>query len=163
MKTFKLCTLRILMDESGRDTTIPVQIKDGLTVSTDQTAQWVAEIVVTDHDQPILQELFAKKLRALIEITISRPDNDPAAMIVTPYESTQLSDGISYLFTGKMVMMKNDLSESILREVVEDNFTGEDLIQEYKDRRSKRGAHITSIAKETFKQYLKEHPAVVEG
>lgn len=77
MKTFKLCTLRILMDESGRDTTIPVQIKDGLTVSTDQTAQWVAEIVVTEADQPILKELFEKKLRALIEITISRRTMTP--------------------------------------------------------------------------------------
>jgi len=160
LKTFKLCTLRILMDESGRDTTIPVTIKDGLTVSTDQTAQWVAEIVVLKNDQPIIDELFTKNLRALIEITISRPDNDPAAMIVTPLESTPLSEGVSYLFKGKMVMMKNDLSESILREVVEDHFTGEALIQEYKDRRSKRGAHITSIAKETFKQYLHENPTI---
>ncbi|MEW8975486.1 MAG: YwpF family protein, partial [Exiguobacterium sp.] len=58
MKTFKLCTLRILMDESGRDTTIPVAIQDGLTVSTEQTAQWVAEIVVPSSDQPIVDELF---------------------------------------------------------------------------------------------------------
>ncbi len=158
MKTFKLCTLRILMDESGRDTTIPVAIQDGLTVSTEQTAQWVAEIVVPPTDQPIVDELFTKHLRALIEITISRPDNDPAAMIVTPLERTALSEHVSYVFTGKMVMMKNDLSESILREVVEDGFAGEELVQEYKDRRSKRGAHITSIAKETFKQYLAEHP-----
>jgi len=160
LKTFKLCSFRILMDESGHEETVPVEITDGLTVSTDQTAQWVVEIVVPDKDQPVIDALFEKNHRALIEVAISRPDNDPAALIVTPLERVPLSKNVSYLFNAKMVMMKNDLSEMILRQVVEEEYSGESLVTEYMARRSARGEHINAIAKETFRQYLDEHPYI---
>ncbi|KMK77772.1 YwpF family protein [Alkalihalobacillus pseudalcaliphilus] len=153
MKTFKLYSIYLLQNESGKVTTSSLKLDRGLIINMENSKQtWLIEAVVEKDLFPFFSEVQQDDKDLLLDVVISRKDNYPATLITKVSEITQLSNGISILMKGKLVLGKDDVLEDVIEDLVADNYQGEEFIDEFKRRK----ADLTAYSQRTLEEIYQE-------
>lgn len=131
MKTFKIVALQVVDAQSAEK----IPLTDGLIINKENNdGMWIIEAYIDKK----YEELFQKKKDANqtfeISVIITHAANDPAMFSVKVHTVRRLETHITVLFEGKLSMRRNEYSELILDDLIEEGFSGEKLMAEFKKR-----------------------------
>ncbi len=151
MKTFKLCSLVILVDNEMEPKEIP--LVDGLIINKEDTQKnWLIEAVVPQEYEDYFQKLHETQDKIMVEVTITRKTNDPASFYCLIRGIKKIKDHTSILLDGLLVAKDDDFTDKILRSILEEGFSGEAILREFKRRKKDRGKAIRGALNNTFIQ-----------
>ncbi|WP_017726493.1 YwpF-like family protein [Halalkalibacterium ligniniphilum] len=151
MKTFKLYSLQIWKEQKGELEKKRIPTKDGLIINMENSkGTWLIDAVVAIEQLPLFQQVKKEDKDLLVEVVITSPNNYPATMIVHVRRVTELSDQISVLLEGSLLIQKEDIVEHMLKQLVEEGYTGERLLQEFKQRKDQQRTSIEVVANELY-------------
>jgi hypothetical protein len=161
MKTFRLCSLTILFDEAPSEDEpmkgVSVPLVDGLIINKEEADKsWLLEAVVHKEWNDFFQEYLDTQQPLMAEVTITKKTNDPATLYCSISSVHELQDHLSVHIEGRIVAKKEDLSDMLLRSLLDEGYTGEDLYNEYRRRKSDRGKAIQSILSNAYEQAKEE-------
>ncbi|WP_216831566.1 YwpF-like family protein [Alkalihalobacterium elongatum] len=143
MKTYRLFSLRLLQPHEKGVTQVEVPLQDGLIIDMEDSAKkWLIDAVITPDLTAIFEKCQEENGKLIIEAVITSEKNYPATMVTKVRKITHLSDKVSILLDGLMVVRKDDIIDVILESIVEEGLTGEDLLEEFKNRKASRGDNI---------------------
>ncbi|ADU30427.1 YwpF-like family protein [Evansella cellulosilytica] len=158
MKTFKLCSLAMLFDNEelqddklyqGKD----IPLVDGLIINKEEAEKnWLIEAVLTNEWKPFFDEYEANQQQFMTEVTITKKTNDPATLVCKVLHVHKLKEYISVHFEGVLVMKKDDLSDMLLKNLINEGYSGEALFKEFKKRKRDRGKAIQGILNTAYEQ-----------
>ncbi len=149
MKTYRLYSLRILTGHQNGFTQQDIPIEEGLIINMDDTGKkWLVDAVTEKDQKHFFEEITKENDTLLIEVVITRPNNNPATMVAKIRKITELSSKLSVLIDGLMVVQKEDIVELILQGIVREGISGEKLLHEYKKRKADRSESIQRIIKQ---------------
>lgn len=136
MKTFKLIDLAIEEQVDGIETHKEIPIEQGLVINQeDGENHWMLESVIPYEQRAAFKTYLDKNEEFNIWVTITKKSNHPAHLIVTVKNIISLKKGISILLHGRMVSNRfKQESEGILEELIEQGFTGEKLLENFRKR-----------------------------
>ncbi|RXI97852.1 hypothetical protein DS745_15945 [Anaerobacillus alkaliphilus] len=151
MKTFKLCSLVVLLDHEIEPKEIP--LVDGLIINKEEVQKnWIIEAVVGDNYQQYFQKLYETQEKFMVEATITKRTNAPATFVCTVKNVKKIQTNTSVLLDGLLVVKEDDFSDMILRSIIEEGFQGEEIITEFKKRKKDRGRAIQGALNNAFVQ-----------
>lgn len=151
MKTFKLCSLVVLLDDEVEPKEIP--LVDGLIINKEEVQKnWLIEAIVSRSLEDYFKKLFESQEKFMVEATITKRTNAPATFICTVKSVSEINDNTSILFDGVLVVKEDDFSDMILRSIIEDGYQGEDILSEFKRRKKDRGRAIQGVLNNAFVQ-----------
>ncbi|SDN31850.1 YwpF-like family protein [Alkalicoccus daliensis] len=157
MKTFRLCSLIILFDEppaeneSVRGKEIP--IKEGLIINKEESEKnWLLEAVVHKDWKNFFEEYISRDQHVMAEVTITKRTNDPATLYCQIKAVHELQEHLSIHIEGRIVAKKEDLSDMLLRNLLDEGFSGEELYAEFRRRKKDRGRAIQGILSNAYEQ-----------
>lgn len=131
MKTFKLITLQIFQNEQ----LINIPLEDGLIINKeDEQNNWLIEGYMDKGLEQLFTPIFEKKDKLLVQVVITKKENDPAPFIVTPIVMNRFENHISVLFEGKLKKSRNDFAEQILEELIKEGYSGDELLTIFKEK-----------------------------
>ena len=149
MKTYRLYSLRILTGHQNGFTQQDIPIEEGLIINMDDTGKkWLVDAVTEKDQKHFFEEITKENDTLLIEVVITRPNNNPATMVAKIRKITELSSKLSVLIDGLMVVQKEDIVELILQGIVREGISGEKPLHEYKKRKADRSESIQRIIKQ---------------
>ncbi|MBU8905296.1 YwpF-like family protein [Desertibacillus haloalkaliphilus] len=155
MKTFKLYSLQMLLDEGEGVYLKNIPLDDGLIVNKEVDGQsWLIDAVVSTKYKDLFERLSEKQEQILIEVVITNESNFPATMTATIRQMTTLSKQISVLFTGSLAVRKDQIVNTILKQIVREGYSGEELLTEFTKRTSVEG--VTTVLKERLYKQLQQ-------
>lgn len=131
MKTFKLISMQIAYD----DALVDIEMEDGLIINKeDDKGTWLVE-VLTDHKYiPHFQEASDNGQEIIVQVVITKRENDPAAFKTTVCCVKKLKNHASILLTGKLTKPKSDYPEKLLEFLMDKGYTGDELMTEFKEK-----------------------------
>ncbi len=151
MKTFKLCSLIILLDNETEPKEIP--LVDGLIINKEEVQKnWLLEVVVSEEWEENFKQLHSSQQKFMLEATITKRTNDPATFVSTVKSINKLNKNISILLDGYLVVKEDDFSDMILRSILKEGYSGEEIITEFKKRKKDRGRAIQGALNNAFVQ-----------
>lgn len=157
VKTFKLCSLAILFDDKqnynngmrGKD----IPLVDGLIINKEEARKnWLLEAVVEQKWAKFFEPFLKEGKKFMAEVTITRKTNDPATLVCKVRSIHKLKDHYSVHFDGILVVKKDDLSDMLLRNLINEGYEGEELYAEFKRRKQDRGQAIQGILTSAYAQ-----------
>lgn len=127
MKTFKLISLQVV-DE---DKLIDIELDDGLIINKeDEHSTWLLETYISSQYKDYFQQKSDQEL--VVQVVISKKENDPAAFLTTILSINDLENHVSILFKGQLKRSRNDFAEILLQDLLEQGLSGDDLMKEFK-------------------------------
>lgn len=157
MKTFKLCSLAVLFDDTKnyddemKGKTIP--LVDGLIINKEEARKnWLLDAVVEEKWAKFFQPFLESGRKFMSEVTITRKTNDPATLVCKVRSINKLKKHYSVHLDGVLVMKKDDLSDMLLRKLIDEGYEGEELYAEFKRRKKDRGQAIQGILTSAYAQ-----------
>lgn len=149
MKTFKLCTMLVLLDNDHEPKEIP--ILEGLIINKEEVQKnWLIEAVITKELEGYFNNLYSSYEKFMVEATITNKNNNPATFVCTAKSVTKLKNNISILLDGSLVVKKDDFSDMILKSIISEGFEGDDIVVEFKKRKKDRGRAIQGALANAF-------------
>lgn len=155
MKTFKLCTLAVLLNDEKNDkiTRIDVPLVDGLIINKEEVRKnWLLEAVIEEEWTPIFKEFLESGQKVMAEVTITRKTNDPATLVCKVRTVEKLKDHFAVHLEGVLIVIKDDISDVVLKNLIADGYSGEELYHEYKRRKKDRGQAIQGVLEHAYDQ-----------
>ncbi|MBY0122276.1 YwpF-like family protein [Bacillus sp. S/N-304-OC-R1] len=129
MKTFKLITLQVVEEDSLVD----IDLIDGLIINQENEQNtWMLEAYVNKSYHDYFQELYEKGEDVIVQVVITKKENSPAAFQTKILTIKQVSDKISILFEGKLMKTNYDYAEIVLKKLIGQGLSSEELLQEFK-------------------------------
>ena len=154
MKTFRLRGLHLLLQEDKEELEEEqVELQEGLVINREEGGWWLVEAVVAESGIAIFQHLSAEEREVVMEVLISHTQNDPATMVGRVRSIRPLADRYSILIDGKMALKKEEVFNYIMETLIEDGYSGEELLTEFKKRKQDRGSWSRHLARSLYKQY----------
>ncbi|WP_160112468.1 YwpF family protein [Salicibibacter kimchii] len=154
MKTFRLRGLHLLLQEDKKELTEEqVKIQEGLVINREEDGWWLVEAVVAESGVATFQQLLNEACKVVMEVLISHTQNDPATMVGRVRSIRSLTDRYSILIDGKMAVKKEEVFNYILETLIEDGYSGDELLTEFKKRKQDRGSWSRHLARSLYKQY----------
>ncbi|WP_070121285.1 YwpF family protein [Bacillus marinisedimentorum] len=152
MKTFKLKSFFILSEEGTQSKLHEIPLVDGLIINREEANhRWLIEALALEEDVAhVINELEAGDLK--VEVTITKRDNPPAAFVARLRSITKLEEHISVLLDAVMIQDKKDVSDILLGDLIEEGYTGDDLLEKFKKIKKDRGKEY----REKLANYLQE-------
>lgn len=151
MKTFRLCSLVILLDNEIETTEI--SIVEGLIINKEEVKKnWLIEAVVGPEMEEYFHNLYKTQEKFMVESTITKKTNDPATFVCTVKSVTKLNVNISVLLDGYLVVKEEDFSDMILKSIIKEGFEGDEILTEFKKRKRDRGRAIQGALNNAFVQ-----------
>jgi hypothetical protein len=151
LKTFKLCSLVVLLDNDIEPNEIPLVA--GLIINKEEVQKnWLIEAVVTENQEPYFRKLLETQEKFMVEATITKRFNAPATFVCTVKNINKINNNISVLLDGLLVVKEDDFSDMILRSILEEGFEGEEIFKEFKRRKKDRGRAIQGALNNAFVQ-----------
>ena len=144
MKTFKLISLHVVEDNG----LIHIKLLEGLVINQENDSRtWLLEAYVSSIYLDYFKNLSKKESPFTLQIIISRRENDPAYFYIESLQINHLSeDKISLLFSGKVKNANSTYAELLLAHLIEKGFSGEKLLNEFKEKMLTKPA-ISSVQK----------------
>ena len=161
MKTFKLCSLTVLFDEEhqneenikGRD----IPLVDGLIINKEEANKnWLLDAVVAPEWKPFFQDYHDRKDQLMAEVTITKKTNDPATLVCQVVGINDIGENVSIHLDAIIVVIKDDLSDMLLQNLIEEGYSGEELINEFKERKKDRGKAFQAILSNAYDEVKKK-------
>ncbi|MFC4735710.1 YwpF-like family protein [Bacillus daqingensis] len=157
MKTFRLCSMTILFEnppeegETVKGRHIP--LVDGLIINKEEADKnWLLEAVTDVSLQSFFEGYRLDKTRFMAEVTITKKTNDPATVYCMIRDVFKLNDSIVVHIEGKIVAKKEDLSDMLLRTLLDEGYAGEELYNEFRKRKKDRGRSIQGVLTNAYEQ-----------
>lgn len=151
MKTFKLCSLVVLLNNEVEPEEI--SLLDGLIINKEEAQKnWLIEVVVTHELEAFFSELHKTQEKFMVEATITKKTNEPATFVCTVKDINKMKTNTSVLLDGFLVVKEDDYSDMILRSIIKEGFEGEEVITEFKKRKKDRGKTIQGALNNAFVQ-----------
>ncbi|CAM3741621.1 YwpF-like family protein [Alkalicoccus chagannorensis] len=157
MKTFRLCSINILFDEppeehemiKGRE----VPLVEGLIINKEEAEKsWLLEAVLDQEWDSFFRDYLQENQTFMAEVTITNRTNDPATLVCRVSDVHQLHEHIVVHMQGDIVAKKDDLSDMLLRNLLDEGYEGEALYEEYRRRKKNRGRAIQGILSNAYEQ-----------
>ncbi|MGJ9381606.1 hypothetical protein CR203_03880 [Salipaludibacillus neizhouensis] len=157
MKTFQLCSLMILFDQELRENEVmkgkDIPLVDSLIINKEEAEKnWLIEAVLDPEWEQFFRDYLEKNQSLMAEVTISKRTNDPATLVCEVRSVNKLVDHISVHLEGVLVVKKEDLSDMVLKKLIDEGFEGEALYNEYRKRKKDRGRAIQGILSNAYEQ-----------
>ena len=156
MKTFKLYALYLLAgdNETIRQETIP--LTDGLIINMENSERtWFIDAVVPEEYKKFFEGEQQSNRHVFLNVIITSKDNHPAAMITSIETITELSEGYSIVFKGRIVLGRDDVLEDVLEDLLSDGQSTESLLERFKERTENLDSYSDKTLNEVYKD-LKE-------
>lgn len=135
MKTFKIVSLQIIEDKNTKD----IPLEDGLIINKeDGKMTWLIE-AYTDKQFYDYFRLAQQKADALdVQVVITNEANDPAPFRTHVRCIKAFEKNVSVLLEGHLNIKRNEYAELLLNDIIQEGFTGEKLVSEFKNRMRKK-------------------------
>ncbi|MGD6842219.1 YwpF-like family protein [Bacillus infantis] len=131
MKTFKLVSLQIVEDDGLKD----IFLDDGLIINKeDDLSNWLIEAYTSKSFLEYFTAAKESKKVMTVQAVITKKENDPAPLVITVSSVKELENHISVLLEGSLMRTKSDYAERLLNSLMQEGYTGEDLLSEFKNR-----------------------------
>lgn len=141
MKSFKIVSLQIIDNENIKD----ISLNDGLIINKeDGKKTWLIEAYIDKEYYDFFRIAQQKPEGIEIQVVITNEANDPAPFSTHIRGIKQFEKHISVLFEGFLRIKRNDYAELLLGDLVGEGLSGEELIQEFKERMRKKTRFISS-------------------
>lgn len=134
MKTFKLKGLTVVENESEKINQRTFTLKDGLVINREDDDGWLIEAFLSAEYTNYFQSIQHIE-DLLVQVKITREDNDPAFFITKILEIETVDDQyISVLFQATIVDHGKSRIEELLESILEEGYQGESLLKKFKER-----------------------------
>ncbi|HAQ06040.1 MAG TPA: hypothetical protein DCR24_00295 [Bacillus bacterium] len=131
MKTFKLVSMQLADDDSLVD----IDMEDGLIINKeDDKGTWLVEAFVDHKYIPYFENCSLNDKEIIVQAVITKRENDPAAFVTKVCCVKKLKKHASILLTGKLTKPKSDYPEKLLEHLLEQGFTGDQLLSEFREK-----------------------------
>ncbi len=152
MKTFKLKSFFILSEEGNQSKLHEIPLVDGLIINREEANhRWLIEALALEDDVALVKkELDAGDLK--VEVTITKRDNPPAAFVAKLRSINKLEEHVSVLLDAVMIQDKKDVSDLLLSDLIDEGYSGDDLLDKFKKIKKERGKEY----REKLAHYLQE-------
>lgn len=131
MKTFKLVSLQLVEEGSLVD----IELDDGLIINKeDEKSNWLLEAYIDKSYLDYFKKRADNKDELVIQVVITKKENDPAAFQTKITSINELENHISILFEGSLKRTKNDYAELLLQDLLDKGFKGDNLLDEFKTK-----------------------------
>ncbi|MFB4163110.1 YwpF family protein [Alteribacillus sp. JSM 102045] len=151
MKTFRLISLQIILMEKNKVIHRSVPLQDGLIINREESnSSWLIEAVIPAEEKDFLKEIKNQKL--VFEVIITERSNEPALMTGNIRQLTDLSENYSLMIDAKMAAGKDDVSNLILEGIVQDGYSGEELLNEFMYRKNDQMEWSKKLAEKIYKE-----------
>jgi len=133
MKTFKLKALKIVANEEKEISAKVIPLIDGLVINREDELGWLIEAFV-DSSHQMYFESIQDMQELIIQVKITREDNDPAFFITEIISVNEISENkINVIFQGQVVDHRKSRIEELLQEILEQGYQGESLLKKFKE------------------------------
>lgn len=133
MKTFKLKGLKIMEDQDSATKRKKISLIDGLVINREDESGWIIEAYIEDSYKQYFESIINTE-ELMVQVKITREDNDPAFFITEIISVNAIDDGtINVLFQGKVVDHRNSRIEEMLEMIIEEGYQGESLLKKFKE------------------------------
>lgn len=133
MKTFKLKGLQIMQNEEDEVEQRKISLYDGLVINREDKKGWLIE-AYTNQEERLYFEQLRDVEEIIIQVKITREENDPAFFITKMVSLNDIADGkINVLFLGQVVDHSKTRIEDMLRMIMEEGYQGESLLKKFKE------------------------------
>ncbi|SDH71422.1 YwpF family protein [Alteribacillus bidgolensis] len=150
MKTFQLVSLQVLLFENEKVVHRPVPVQEGLIINREESqSTWLIEAVIPTDQKKFLEQIRNKTL--VFEVVITESNNDPALMTGEIRDFIELSDTYSLMIDAKMAAGKDDVSNLILDGLIQDDYSGDELLNEFIYRKGDQVAWSKKLAENIYK------------
>lgn len=130
MKTFKLVSLQVVEEEKLLD----IELVDGLIINQENDqGQWMIEAYMSNSYHDYFQKLAEQAQDLIVQVVITKKANSPAAFQTKIMTIKQLENHISILLQGKLMKTNNDYAVVVLKNLIEKDFAGKELLDEFKN------------------------------
>ncbi|SDI80549.1 YwpF family protein [Natribacillus halophilus] len=153
MKTFRLQGLHLLLKEEEELQQEQVKLQEGLVINREEGGWWLLEAVIDEPSIPTFQRLSEKKSEVVMDVLISHKQNDPATMVGRVRSIRELNERYAILIDSKMALKKEDIFNYIMESLIQDGYTGDELLTEFKNRKQDRASWSAQLARSLYKQY----------
>lgn len=133
MKSFKLISVQIVTEDSRL---IDIPLTDGLIINKENdVSTWLLESFVTEeHFNEFASSLPAINGEVTIQAVITKKDNEPALFNTVLRTIKKVGNHYSLLFMGHIKKNRTKYAELLLEDLVQKGFSGDELIQEFKEK-----------------------------
>lgn len=157
MKTFKLCSLTLLMDEQSTADqemkTKEIPLVDGLIINKEEVGKaWLIDAVIEEEWRSLFETYQKDRESFMVEVTITKRTNDPATLVCDVKGINDLESHVSLHLDGTLVVKQDDLSDQLIRNLIDEGFEGEALYEEYRARKKNRGKAIQGILSNAYQE-----------
>ncbi|WP_280771900.1 YwpF-like family protein [Salipaludibacillus daqingensis] len=168
MKTFKLCSLMVLFDEDKETNEEmkgkQIPLAEGLIINKEEAEKnWLLEAVLDKEWNDFFQNYLETEQSFMTEVTITKRTNDPATFVCKVRSVNQLEDHIVVHLEGIIVVKKDDLSDMLIKNLIDEGYAGEELYDEYRRRKKDRGRAIQGILTNAYEQVKEQGYYEAEG
>jgi hypothetical protein len=131
MKTFKIVKLQIL----EADTLRQIELVDGLIINKENDHRsWIVEAYIDQEYYDYFTEAQQKSEELTVQVIITNLDNDFATFKCYIHTVKRIEDKISVLFEGTLNQPRNIYAEHLLRDLVDEGLSGNQLVQSFRDK-----------------------------
>ncbi|ARW08579.1 MULTISPECIES: YwpF-like family protein [Bacillus] len=135
MKTFKLVDLNVERVDKEEKSIEQFPLIDGLIINKeDGENHWLIEALVPKEHLSFFDQLQKKQDEVKVFVTITKKSNRPAQLTAAVKNIAELEESISVLIYGQMVTRKQQGTATILESLVEEGYTGANLIEAFKQK-----------------------------
>ncbi|MBX0356680.1 YwpF-like family protein [Halobacillus sp. Nhm2S1] len=135
MKTFKLISLDIMEEKHDDITQRRIKLEDGLIINReDDHGRWIIEVYVDESYRDFFETMKEKEEEIIIQVKITKQSNRPATFLVKPIDVNMIGDRMNVIFMGTIVDRQQEQVEWVLKQLMDEGYQGEDLLEEFKKR-----------------------------
>lgn len=131
MKTFKLIALEVM----DGDEAVNVPLTDGLIINKeDEQSTWLLEAYTAAPLYDFFKKITVEQKEVIVQAVITKKDNDPAFFQTKVVTLNQFKNHTSVLLEGRLRRARRDYSELLLDSLLQKGFTGNALLNEFKEK-----------------------------
>ncbi len=135
MKTFKLVDLNVERVDKEEKSIEQFPLIDGLIINKeDGENHWLIEALVAKEHLSFFEQLQNSQTEATVFVTITKQSNRPAQLTAAVKNIVKLEESIQVLIYGQMVTRKQHGTETLLESLVKEGYTGNKLIEAFKQK-----------------------------
>jgi hypothetical protein len=135
VKTFKLISLQIVEETHLVD----IRLEAGLIINReDDTNSWLIEAFTDQSHYPHFQKDFDTKKDVIVQVVISKKENDPASFQTKVCSVKKIGEHVSILFEGKLKSSKSNYAELLLDHLLHKGLGGNALMVEFTEKMKTR-------------------------
>ncbi len=133
LKTFKLKGLKIVENEEKEIRAKVIPLLEGLVINREDEIGWLIEAFIDASYESYFESIETMQ-ELIIQVKITREENDPAFFITEIVSINKISEGkINIIFQGHVVDHRKSRIEELLQEILEQGYQGESLLKKFKE------------------------------